>query len=270
MRWPGQHEANSLAGSAALVIAHPGHELRVHGWLESAKPQVFILTNGSGSISRSRIESSRRVVEESGAQTASIFGRWSDAQLYAFVLARDHAPLIDLAEELSETLAITGVSFVAGDATEGYNPGHDVCRLLIDTAIMIARSRRNRRIASYDFTLYHHPCHQAEAGGVGAISMELDADSFHRKLTAANAYPELAGEVAAAFQKLGVEAFRHECLRPVVNSSALKQECEQAPPYERYGERQVAAGKYPQVLRFREHMRPLASALWEHARRISA
>src|SRR4030095_641561 len=28
---------------AALVSAHPGHELRVHGWLEIARPLVFVL-----------------------------------------------------------------------------------------------------------------------------------------------------------------------------------------------------------------------------------
>jgi hypothetical protein len=28
---------------AALVIGHPGHELRVHGWMEHARPQVFVL-----------------------------------------------------------------------------------------------------------------------------------------------------------------------------------------------------------------------------------
>ena len=33
---------------AVLVVAHPGHELRVHGWLELARPTVCILTDGSG------------------------------------------------------------------------------------------------------------------------------------------------------------------------------------------------------------------------------
>nr|MDP9120522.1 hypothetical protein [Acidobacteriota bacterium] len=27
---------------AALVIGHPGHELRVHGWLERARPLVLV------------------------------------------------------------------------------------------------------------------------------------------------------------------------------------------------------------------------------------
>jgi len=33
------------------------------------------------------------------------------------------------------------------------------------------------------------------------------------------------------------------------------------PFYEQHGERQVAAGHYTQVLRFRDHVRPVAAAL---------
>src|SRR5437868_1619892 len=35
-------------GRAALVIAHPGHELLVHGWLELARPVIFILRMALG------------------------------------------------------------------------------------------------------------------------------------------------------------------------------------------------------------------------------
>ena len=42
--------------SAALVIAHPGHELRIHHWLERARPVTFVLTDGSGHTDHSRIE----------------------------------------------------------------------------------------------------------------------------------------------------------------------------------------------------------------------
>jgi hypothetical protein len=33
-------------GKAALVVAHPGHELRVFHWLRLARPCVFVLTDG--------------------------------------------------------------------------------------------------------------------------------------------------------------------------------------------------------------------------------
>jgi hypothetical protein len=39
------------------------------------------------------------------------------------------------------------------------------------------------------------------------------------------------------------------------------------PFYEPRGEREVAAGHFDRVIRYREHLRPLACALREHAER---
>src|SRR4029077_12021317 len=64
--------------SAALVVAHPGHELRVHGWLERHRPVVFVLTDGSGSTASSRLHSTQRILLRAEARQGSIFGRFSD------------------------------------------------------------------------------------------------------------------------------------------------------------------------------------------------
>ena len=42
----------STAVKDFLFVAHPGHELCVHGWLEIARPKVFVLTDGSGRSGR--------------------------------------------------------------------------------------------------------------------------------------------------------------------------------------------------------------------------
>ena len=83
-------------------------------------------------------------------------------------------------------------------------------------------------------------------------------------MTAAKGYTQLAGEVFAALERTTVEAFRVECLRPV-DSSAESYPCEDPPFYEQYGEKQVAAGYYHQVLRYQEHIAPLAEALRSYA-----
>ncbi|HUE39393.1 MAG TPA: hypothetical protein VMR29_07805 [Candidatus Binatia bacterium] len=44
-----------MSGGAARVVAHPGHELRVHHWMERVRPVVCVLTNGSGASGCSRI-----------------------------------------------------------------------------------------------------------------------------------------------------------------------------------------------------------------------
>src|SRR5687767_773396 len=86
---------------AMLVIAHPGHELRVHGWLETARPRVWVLTDGSGRTQQSRIDSTTRVLESTGAVRGSVYGQMSDADVYNAVLSHDHRRFIDLVDQLA-------------------------------------------------------------------------------------------------------------------------------------------------------------------------
>ena len=56
-----------------------------------------------------------------------------------------------------------------------------------------------------------------------------------------------------------------EYLRPIDGDVLLAPTSEvKTPFYELYGERQVLAGHYDRVLRYREHMRPLAEAIQAH------
>jgi hypothetical protein len=62
---------------AGLIVGHPGHELRVDGWLTQTPPVVHVLTDGSGDRGASRIDStsalrpSRRSSPPSGRPLAS-------------------------------------------------------------------------------------------------------------------------------------------------------------------------------------------------------
>src|SRR5262245_21413951 len=86
---PGLRPPESEAGPEgrpALVIAHPGHELRIHGWLCQHRPTVFVLTDGSGRGGRSRLGTTGRVLAQAGAEPGSIFGRYPDAAVYQALL----------------------------------------------------------------------------------------------------------------------------------------------------------------------------------------
>jgi hypothetical protein len=92
----------------------------------------------------------------------------------------------------------------------------------------------------------------------------LNEELHLQKLNAATAYSELSGDVDQALASFGAEAFRIECLRPVLHSAASFASSPSEPPYyEHYGEKQVAAGYYRRVVRYREHMVPLFESL-EH------
>jgi len=250
------------ARRAALVVAHPGHELRIHGWLERARPMVCVLTDGSGSGGASRLAQTTALLARAGATRGPIYGRWTDRELYEALVGGRHEGLVALACELADALAAAGVEVVAGDAAEGFNPGHDLCRLLVNAAVARTAARGGAPIENLEFPLdaapEHPPTNGEEEGGCRLV---LDDAALARKLAAARAYPGLASEVERALALHGPEAFRVERLRPVAYGLDLAPRLPDPPLYERYGEERVAAGRYAEVLRFRRHVLPAAERL---------
>jgi hypothetical protein len=244
-----------LAGRRALlVVAHPGHELRVHGWLEVVRPPVWVLTDGSGHGDRGRLASTATLLAAAGATPGPLFGRLRDRDAYAMILDGDDGAFAALAEELAAALLEQRIDYVAGDACEGFNPVHDLCRLLIDVAVLMARERSGSVVDDLEFPLEAAPDWPAPGE---TCAWDLDDPALARKLAAARAYPELAGEVERALAAHGADAFRHERFHRVEPLRTLALRIAGPPEYERHGERRVAAGHYARVLRHREHFAPL-------------
>jgi len=146
---------------------------------------------------------------------------------------------------------------VAGDAIEGFNPAHDVCRLIVDGAVAILRRQTGREVRNYEFLLDGPP----EVGGPGAVVVRLDETALERKLAAAREYTEMRAEMEAALGRYGRQAFAMECLRPAAAMSPTLRFEREPPDYERYGERRVKEGRYFEIIRYRDHVRPVAEAI---------
>jgi hypothetical protein len=91
--------------------------------------------------------------------------------------------------------------------------------------------------------------------------LQLDDDAFERKIDAAMAYGEMQDEVQDALSRFGKQAFAVESLRPSSTHTMLEQFETTSPHYETMGELRVAAGRYQKVIRYREHVFPVFSAL---------
>jgi hypothetical protein len=278
------HEPASCTTRSLLMVAHPGHELRVHGWLEKARPIVCVLTDGSGRTNHSRLDSTTSVLRAADCIPGPIYGPMTDQSLYTAVMEFDHACFIDLVDQLAGLLIGEKIGCVGGDAAEGYNPAHDICRLIINAAVRLASAMACQSIDNFDFALVGPPEDCRAPVRSGAINLQLDEPAFARKLAAARNYPELQAEVATALEGAGsvglqqhpdlvssmgigftsptADQFAVECLRPVETASSLHER--DIPFYERYGERQVEAGHYMRVLRYHQHMLPLAAAITAH------
>ena len=302
-----------LQARAALVVAHPSHELLVHGWLQLNRPQVFVLTDGSGRSGSSRLSQTTRLLEQVGARRGSIYGRLTDLEAYATILKHDVSYITSLVEELSEEFVSERIDYVVGDAAEGYNTVHDICRIIIGAAVELAARRHGRRIKNFDFAVVGPPAHCPIELHDEAIWVHLDQKAFAAKVAAARAYsPKLNDDIEAAlgggpFQGikrfaqpqmfgevdpelsvmtqgiLGAPAlqaelrgvtdgftlndFHVECLRPVSNREGAVRQGTEPRFYELYGAKLVAAGRYSQAIRFREHMLPVAEAIWKGIRK---
>ena len=241
-------------GCVALVIAHPGHELRVHHWVERVRPVVCVLTDGSGSNRHSRLESTERVLDRAGAEPGPIFGRLSDRAIYRALTDGDTGRFVDLAREIEALIVERGIRVVAGDALEGYNPAHDVCRMIIDA---VCRRVAGRAVENLEFSLFGHPGEGPPPRSGSERRLRLDDAALGRKFEAAEGYVELQDEVAASLEAFGRESFRAEVLLP-----ATRSEPTEVPPfYESFGELRVRSGAYAEVLRYQEHVVPVQRAL---------
>jgi hypothetical protein len=272
------------------MVAHPGHELRIHGWLEKARPMACVLTDGSGRTTHSRLDSTTRVLESAACRAGPVYGVMTDQELYAAVMDFEHTRFADCVDELAALLVREEIDCVAGDAEEGYNPAHDICRLIINAAVRLANSARLHPIKNFDFNLIGPSDELPSTLSAKALFVRLDESALARKLVAARNYPELQAEVAAALSGAGTAAllqhpdlmgpaalrfgatssdqFAVECLRAVDGGPPAEQP--QKPFYELYGERQVTAGHYSRVLRYREHMLPLSEAINLHVQKLIA
>jgi hypothetical protein len=249
-----------LKGNAALIIGHPGHELRIHHWVETARPLTFVLTDGSGRGQQSRLPSTANVLRRAGAKPATIFGRWTDAQAYEILLTGNLGALAGLTRELAEALVANEIRAVVADAMEGFNPTHDLCRCLTNAAVLMADRATSQKIANFDFVLVAPPDAAPASNRDQCIRLQLDPAALTRKRIAAENYPELKEEIDAAISRFGLAAFATELLRPVIPD--LSGNFSGQPYYETYGENQVKQGHYEKVIRYRENVFPLMQALW--------
>lgn len=232
-----------------------------------AHPFASVLTDGSGRSGQSRLESTTRLLAQCSARPGSMYGRFKDVDIYAAILDSDFDFFIDLAVELSLAFVRDGVDYVVGDAIEGYNPIHDLCRSVINSAVDLANRSRIKRIANFDFLVIGLLDLNSDEFCDEEIRLRLDEAALGRKLEAAKSYLELKDDVAKMISEAGSASFRFEALRPVISAVGTEGLIQEPPFYERYGEKQVSEGYYHRVIRYREHILPIVEALQTYTRR---
>ncbi|MEQ1907548.1 MAG: hypothetical protein ABMA15_01920 [Vicinamibacterales bacterium] len=238
----------------------------MYRWLELARPNVFVLTDGSGRTGHSRLASTSTVLASTQAHPAPIYGRFTDVEVYDLILRGDASALVALMRELATAFVRDGVGGVVGDALEGFNPSHDLCRFLINGAVLLVREETGRDVLNFAFPLDGPPDGSALQAGTSSVRIDLDAAALTRKLESASNYAALQSEVASAVSRFGTQAFATEWLHPVLDPlEGLTRMREEPPQYERFGKGRVTDGFYAETIGYRTHVRPLIQNAWRQA-----
>ena len=115
---------------------------------------------------------------------SQLYGIASDQEIYHNLLTGNHQYFLEIANTVTKILLEYNIRYIVGDAIEGYNPTHDVCRLMINRAVREATKQSGITIENYAFPLVGHPAPGCMPEG--SICMELSPDEFEFKRTRNN------------------------------------------------------------------------------------
>jgi hypothetical protein len=241
---------------ALLLVAHPGHELRIFEWVRRTAPHVVVLTNGDGSIGQARLSDTQELLAGIGV---SVRRDWlepvSDSVVYQALLGACPSPFAAWLDMLTQAALDGGIDTLVSDEAEGYNPTHDLCRAL---ANCLARrmEQAGRRVRNLEIPLVGHPCAPAREEHA-EVQVHLSEPELQEKLATMRDYahrcsPVLEAELQTMLDTYGPQAFATECLytarRTPYEDGGVP---EVMPSFERIGEERRRAGVYKDVIQAR-------------------
>jgi hypothetical protein len=218
----------------------------------------MVLTDGSGADGRSRVDATRRVITAGGARATLPFGAHTDRAIYEAMLTGNMLLFQTMVRALIEQIRRENYATIVRDPYEGYNPTHDLCALLVDTAAMVVSRQDDRRIRVYEFSLTALSNFQTLPGAARRV---LSSRQLALKRSTVERYVELTDEVHAAITREGTRALSEEWLHEIPTTDWGNFRHAKTPYYESYGASRQRAGQYPSVIRHAQHFRPIEIAM---------
>ena len=237
-----------------LIVAHPGHELRLFNWMERERPRVFILSDGSGGSARSRIDYSRSTLKAAGATEGDLFGPLPDRAWYAAMLAGDPRPFLDAVTRIVAAARRERPTLLVSDAVDGHNPLHDLCQAIGSAVATLLAAEEGADI--------RYVVAAATATGMGraAECWRLDEAAAARKHAAVTAYTPLAEEAQRILMEEPEALVLERLLHPTFDWPRHA-----SPDWEAFGRKRVAAGRFASAVTYGAHVLPLARLLLRRA-----
>lgn len=188
---------NIPLGNGALAVAHAGHELRLHGFIEQAKPYMFILTDGSSDkasprMGYSQIYASNLFPEQKDTFMTFSLGNLSkeekyikDSQLINEMMSGRTEFFEMYAGEMAHIMIEKQIDYVVCDASEDADVAHEIGVILTDVAIRLVEKMSRKKIMRYEYAVtkpYNHDLTE------DCIHIVLDEPMAQRKIEELSKY----------------------------------------------------------------------------------
>nr|WP_321362006.1 hypothetical protein [uncultured Hyphomonas sp.] len=243
--------SDPLLGVVGLVVAHPGHEVLLHGWLETDRPVIAALSDGSGGAGEDRTDFSRSVIAQTGARACANFGAAPDASWYSALLNKDADFFLTEQHRLIAEFQQANVSWLVCDPVEFYNPMHDLANAMTQ-GISVQLGCDPVRVLTYNLMDRQDPA-------LAARTISLTPDMLARKEAAVRTYTALGNEADDMKDALRAP---DEVLFSAPRFN-WPETLEAVPFYEEFGEQKLRERRYDRLITYREHVRPMALRLLE-------
>ncbi|MBL8545991.1 MAG: hypothetical protein JNL81_05970 [Hyphomonadaceae bacterium] len=246
---------------AALVIAHPAHEIRILRWLSLVRPHVYILTQGSRSgADNTRRAASERLIEAHGASVAKAWaGAW-DRDLYDMLLDGRYHDLLSWVDQLTADFIAREVDLVVADSWQRYNVAHDLAYVITALAAQRAREALGREVVLVTYPVVPLVMTSEASHAPLLAQFKLSSDAVAEKRSAMSQIPDIALEASAIDEAEGEEAHAAETFNAAPSLTTILNTPRETPAYEVFGEERVKAGIYTDVVRW-PHVQRACEAL---------
>jgi hypothetical protein len=244
-------EQVSPSRSTALFVGHPGHELRLYGWMRREKPICMVLTTGSrfGSDT-ARLQASSDLLTTLGGRPSELFGAVLDRDLYAAVLAGDTKPFLKWKATVVDVLIRNRPELLVIDGWQLYSVTHDLAHVIG----RLAAEEASRKLSYPVQVLQYDVVPPALAGGVQSGSrarvITLSKSELADKLAAVENYPGIDLELIELREIEGEYHAITESLFLPPPLEDLTEPPREPPKYEIYGEARRSSGIYTDVIRW--------------------
>jgi hypothetical protein len=253
-----------------MVFAHPGHELTVAGMLLRYQPHLLFLTRADAGQDQGREQLARYGLDQMGLAGKATFLRIAEAEVFRALINGDWAFFQTLRNHILEWLVNVRPALVFGDAFEFYNVNHDLCRVLLDSAVQEYRASTGDTPANHEILLACYansalaaqPMHMFDFLAPKLAYCELTQAEVARKQELIRVLGSRNSYIGAIAHAVPQERFRQEPYRPLPRPRDYTQRFSVPwPTYEEHGRQRTQSGKYEQAILFSQHFVPLAQAI---------